>query len=206
MKSASNGGVLSGKLQVLHVHVFFVAPLGTSHVAQPGTNQYEGRVAVWETAHYLSAAANLPVQPLNDIVGTDASPVFAGKITVSKRLLNAILYLLGSLFQFHGTEFRHHNFSFLSGSFLALLGMDRLKHFGYQLYLGARRDREYITVKVDRTPLWYLASGNTSPTASNMPRHLSPTMKLYTVQATAAKPLEEADLTGFILFHALSSA
>ena len=29
MKSDSNGGILNGCLQVLHVHVFLVAPLGT---------------------------------------------------------------------------------------------------------------------------------------------------------------------------------
>ena len=84
MKSASNGGVLQGSLQVLHVHVHLVAPLGAGHMAQPGTDQHEGGVAVWETAHYTSAAADLTVQPLNNIVGADASPVLAGKVTIGK--------------------------------------------------------------------------------------------------------------------------
>ena len=84
MKSASNGGVLKGGLQVLHVHVLLVAPLGTGHMAQPGTDQHKGRVAVRETAHHTGAAADLPVQPLNDIVGADASPVLAGKVTIGK--------------------------------------------------------------------------------------------------------------------------
>ena len=64
-------------------------------MAQPGADQHEGGVAVWETAHYTSAAADLPVEPFNDVIGTDASPVFAGKIAVSQRFLNAILHLLG---------------------------------------------------------------------------------------------------------------
>ena len=68
MKSASNGGVLNGSLQVLHIHVLFVAPLGAGHMAQPGTDQHEGGVAVRETAHYTSAAADLPVQPFNDVI------------------------------------------------------------------------------------------------------------------------------------------
>ena len=84
MKSASNGGVLNGSLQVLHVHVLLVAPLGAGHMAQPGTDQHKGRVAVWETAYYTSAAADLTVQPLNNIVGADASPVLAGKVTIGK--------------------------------------------------------------------------------------------------------------------------
>lgn len=55
MKSASNGGILKGRLQVLHVHILLVAPLGASHVAQPSTDQHEGRVAVWKSTHPQSA-------------------------------------------------------------------------------------------------------------------------------------------------------
>ena len=100
MKSACNAGVLKGRLQMLHVHVLLVAPLGTGYMAQPGTDQHEGRVAIRETAHHTGTAADLPVQPLNYIVGSDASPVFAGEITVGQRFLNAILHLLGGLFSF----------------------------------------------------------------------------------------------------------
>ena len=84
MKSASNGDVLNSRLQVLHVHVLLAAPLGAGHMSQPGTDQHEGRVAVREAAYHTGAAADLPVQPLNDIVGSDASPVFAGKIAVGE--------------------------------------------------------------------------------------------------------------------------
>ena len=61
MESAGNGGVLKGRLQVFHVHVLFVSPLGTGYMAQPGTDQHQGRVAVRETAHHTGAAADLPV-------------------------------------------------------------------------------------------------------------------------------------------------
>ncbi len=53
-------------------------------MAQSGADKHEGGVAVRETAHLPSAAADLPVEPLNDVIGTDASPVFAGKIAVAK--------------------------------------------------------------------------------------------------------------------------
>ena len=33
MKSVGNGGILNGSLQMLHIHVLFVTPLGTSHMA-----------------------------------------------------------------------------------------------------------------------------------------------------------------------------
>ena len=140
MKSASNGGILNGSLQMLHIHVLLVAQLGTSHMAEPGTDQHQSRVAVREAANYTGAAADLPVQPLNDIVSTDTSPVLAGKIAVSQCFLNAILHLLGSLFQLHGAQLLHHSLSLFTGSFLALLSVDRLEHFSYQLYLGARCD------------------------------------------------------------------
>ncbi len=90
MKSASNGDILNVSLQVLHIHVPPVTPLCASHMAKPGTNQHQSRVTVWEVAHHAGAAANLPVQPLNDIVGSDTSPVFTGKITVGESLLNVI--------------------------------------------------------------------------------------------------------------------
>ena len=84
MKSASNRGILNGCLQMLHVHVFLISPLGASHMAQPGTDKHKGRVAVRETAHHTGAAADLPVQAFNNIVGADASPVLAGKVTIGK--------------------------------------------------------------------------------------------------------------------------
>ena len=69
---------------MLHIHVFFVAPLGASHMAQPGADQHEGRVAIREGTHHTGPAADLPVQPLNHIVGTDPGPVLIGEITVSQ--------------------------------------------------------------------------------------------------------------------------
>ena len=61
MKSTSNGDILQGRLQMLHIHVLLVAPLGASHMAQSGTNQHQGGVTIRETSHYPSAAADLPV-------------------------------------------------------------------------------------------------------------------------------------------------
>ena len=68
MKSASKGGILKRSLQVLHIHVRLVAPLGAGHMAQAGTDQHEGGVTIRETTHHTGAAADLPVEPLNDIV------------------------------------------------------------------------------------------------------------------------------------------
>ena len=50
MKSAGNRGVVQSRLQMLHVHVLLVAPLGAGHMAKPGADQHQGRIAVWETA------------------------------------------------------------------------------------------------------------------------------------------------------------
>ena len=90
MRSAGNRGVVQSRLQMLHVHVFLVAPLGARHMAEPGADQHQGGISVRECPHHTSASADLTVQPLDHIVGTDAGPVFAGKIAVGQRLLNAM--------------------------------------------------------------------------------------------------------------------
>jgi len=48
--TGNGGGVLQGSLQALHIHVLLVASLGADHMAQPDTDQHEGRVTVRETA------------------------------------------------------------------------------------------------------------------------------------------------------------
>ena len=86
MKSAGNRGVVQSRLQMLHVHVFLAAPLGARHMAEPGADQHQGGVAVRERPCHSRPSADLPVQPLDHVVGTDARPVLTGKnaILVSK--------------------------------------------------------------------------------------------------------------------------
>ena len=49
---------------------------------------------------------------------------------------------------------------------------------------------------------WYLASGNTSSTASS----IVPNYQFDPIQATVTKPLEKADPTGLALLHSLDCA
>ena len=53
-----------------------------AHMAQPRADQHQGGVAVQECPHHPRPSADLTVQPLDHVVGTDAGPVFAGKIAV----------------------------------------------------------------------------------------------------------------------------
>ena len=55
MKSVSNGGILKNLLQVLDVPVLLVTPLGTDHMVQSGTDQYESGIVIRETALKLNA-------------------------------------------------------------------------------------------------------------------------------------------------------
>ena len=116
---------------MLHIHVLFVAPLGAGHMTQPGTDQHEGRIAVREGPHHPSSAADLPVKPLNYIIGTDPGPVLIGEITVGQGFLNTVLYLLGGLFQLHLPQLGCYSFGLFTGCLFALLGVDRLEHLGY---------------------------------------------------------------------------
>ena len=168
VKSAGNGGVVHDRLQVLHVHVFLAAPLAARHVAKSGAGQHQGGVAVRECPHHAGAAADLPVQPLDHVVGTDARPVLAGKITVGQRFLNAVLDLLGGLLQFHGAQLGNNGFRLLAGRFLALLGVDRLEHFCHNFGLGFGHNRENIAVEMHRVALVFgvrkrLAHGSSIP-------------------------------------------
>ena len=88
MKSASNGGILNGSLQVLHIHVLLVAPLGTGHMAQAGADQHEGGVAIREGSHHAGAAADLSVGEYESIsVNRYSSQVFYDKIQIIGGLL-----------------------------------------------------------------------------------------------------------------------
>ncbi len=175
IKPVGNRSVFQYRLYVLHIHVLLVAPLDASYVAKSGADQYQSRIAIRETAHHPGAAADLPVETFYDIVCTDTRPVFTGKVTVSQCLFNTILDFLSGLSQLHGTKLLRRRFGLLPISFFALLGMDRLEHLVPLHHLRSRCHRKYIAVKTDGNR-WYLASGNTSPTASSIPRHLSPTM------------------------------
>ena len=135
MKSAGNRGVVQSRLQVLHVHVFLVAPLGARHMAETGADQHQSGVAIGECPHHTGAPTDLTVQPLDHIVGTDARPMLAGKIAVGQRLLNAVLDLLGGLLQLHGAQLGDHGLRLLAGRLLTLLGVDRLEHFATILTL-----------------------------------------------------------------------
>ena len=98
MKSAGNEGVVQSRLQVLHVHIFFAAPLRARHMAKPGADQYQSRVAVRERSHHAGSAANFTIQQLDHVVGADARPMLRGKIRIGQRFFNAILNLLNSVY------------------------------------------------------------------------------------------------------------
>ena len=84
MKSVNNRDVVQNSLSVLHIHVLLVAPLGTCHMAKPRADQHQGEIPVGERLYHAGCAtADLAVQPFDHVVGADARPVFAGKVSVS---------------------------------------------------------------------------------------------------------------------------
>lgn len=78
-------GVVQSCLQMLHVHVFLAAPLAARHVAKSGAGQHQGGVAVRECPHHAGAAADLPVQPLDHVVGADARPIIPKAASYRRR-------------------------------------------------------------------------------------------------------------------------
>lgn len=86
MHLARDGSSLKSGLQAL-LYMYFLLPHCAGYVTQPGTDQYESRVTIREIRHHTGAMANLPFQPLNQMIGADADSVFAGKIAVGQCFL-----------------------------------------------------------------------------------------------------------------------
>lgn len=99
-------------------------------------------------------------------------------------------FLAASL-SFMAQQLLNHCFRLLTGGFFALLRMDRLKHFGYQLYFGTRRYGEHIAVKVDGAPLVFVLGeylvGSLKHTLALIANN-----QFYTIQSTITQPLKEA--------------
>lgn len=68
----------------------YFAPLGACHMAQPRADQHQGGAPIRECPYPAEPAAALTVQPLDHVVGVDARPVFAGKVTVSGLLQRSL--------------------------------------------------------------------------------------------------------------------
>ena len=187
-KSAINRDVPGVSLQALHAHVLLVAPLSAGHMAQPGTDQHEDRTAVRETAHYTSTATDIPVEPLDDIVGADTCPVFTGEIAIGQRLFNAFPHLLGSHFQFYGAQLLHYDLGFLPGRFLLSLAWIALSILVTVLSWnegGQGGIEEHFLRSLQHTK---------NPVAGH---------QLNTIQAADTKSLKKADPGGLVLLHAL---
>ena len=46
-----NGGIAESGLQMPHVHVLLVTPLGACDIAQAGADEHQGRVAIGAATH-----------------------------------------------------------------------------------------------------------------------------------------------------------
>ena len=131
--------------------------------------------------------------------------MFRGKITVSQGFFHAICYLLGGVLQLHALQLSNNRFGLFAGSFLTLLCMDLLQHFGCQLHLGTGDNRKYIAVEMNRAALvfglgkhFYYSLQHTQTFVANN--------EFYTILASAMQPLEKSDPAGLILLHALCCA
>ena len=69
-------------------------------MAQPGTDQHEGGVAVRETAYHPSAAADLPVQPFNDVNVPGSGGEVAAVVAAPVALALFVALVPGCLGQF----------------------------------------------------------------------------------------------------------
>ena len=59
---------------------FLLPPLGTGHMAQPGTDQYEGKFAVREAANHADPAVDLPGRYRSIIAVSKEIPLSMGTL------------------------------------------------------------------------------------------------------------------------------
>lgn len=83
---------------MFHIHALLVAALGTVYMAQPDVYQHQSRVTIQKSAPYTSAKANLPVESLNNIVGSDSRPMLREKFAESQSFVNTVFNFLCCLF------------------------------------------------------------------------------------------------------------
>ena len=140
MEGSENG------LQMPHVHVFLVTPLGACDMAQAGADEHRGGVAIGEGTYDPGASADLAVQAFHDVVRADPRPVLGWEIAVGQRPLNAVLYLLCRLLQLHLAQLGDNGSGLLAGGLLALLGVNRLEHFRNVLHLRTGNNRKHVSV------------------------------------------------------------
>lgn len=157
---------------MLHIHVFLVAPL-----CYLPHNEGEPR------------ATSKPNFRLGNILPIGFASRFPGSVVQSRGwfgsfssvqtgmwysqgFFDAILHLFCGFFQFYLPQSSSHILCLCHSGGFAFLGIC-LEHFGYQLPLRTRHNREYVAVKLDNTALVF-GVGYTSPTSSKIPRHLSP--------------------------------
>ena len=70
-----NGGIAESGLQMPHVHVLPVTPLGACDMAQAGADEHQGGVAIREGTHDPGAPADLAIQAFHDVVRANPRPV-----------------------------------------------------------------------------------------------------------------------------------
>lgn len=91
MMLPGNLGVVGNCFEMLHVHVFLVAPLGARHTPELCTDQHQSGIPIGERTDNTGPPADFSVQALNDIVRSDSGPMFKGEGSVGQSLFYAVL-------------------------------------------------------------------------------------------------------------------
>ena len=81
-----NGGIAESGLQMPHVHILLVTPLGACDMAQAGADEHQGGVAIREGTHDPGAPADLAIQAFHDVVRADPRPVLGWEIAIGQCL------------------------------------------------------------------------------------------------------------------------
>ena len=92
--STSNQSTVFNKNEMLHIHIFFVAPLRTGNMAQASAYQHESGVAIGKCADHPCSAANFTVEAFDNVICANPCPMLEWEIGIGQCFFNSILYFI----------------------------------------------------------------------------------------------------------------
>ena len=172
---------------------------------QPGYHQHQGGTAVREVANHPGPSRDLPVQPLQGIVGSDPDPVSPWEVHVGQRFIDAFPQSLGRSAQAHVNQVGRHLFGLFLGRLPVLLGMNRLEHGSHLGHLFPRHLRQDVPVKMEHASL-PLRPGKTLRHRFHQSQALVAHHQTDSRQASADQMPKELQPTLLVLLYAFENS
>ena len=123
------------------------------HVPKYGRHEHQCSFAFRETSDDVGSPPDLPVQPLEGVVGPYLSPVGGEEAVVAQCLSDSLFKRFGGSLQLHILEAGHDARRLLESAFTGLLREDRPEHSTDFFRFVGRNVLQHVPFEVDDAPL-----------------------------------------------------